>query len=84
MKNKKLAIATVTVFATGYFVGSDMALKRIKKKLTIMQPIVASTFSNIILKAQDQTLSSAEVGEYVATELDFLGIVLRGENATPS
>jgi len=84
MKNKKLAIATGTVFTAGYLVGSSMTAKRIKKKLTIMQPIIASTFANIIFKAQDQTLSAVEVGEYVATELDFLGIILRGENATPS
>ena len=84
MKNKKNAFLAACVFSAGYFAGSMHQAKYLRKKLTIMQPIVASTFANIIWKAQDQNLSAAEVGEYVATELDFLGIVLRGENATPS
>lgn len=77
----KARIGTTCIFASGFCAGNAFAVRTMRKRFNKMQPLVASSLTNILVKFQEDNMTYDEIREYAATELNFIKIVTkRGNN----
>jgi len=75
-----ITTVAITAFSAGFIAGNGSAISAYSKRIKKLQPLYASTFQNVILKASSDEMSTDELREYINNELNFLHIVLRRGN----